>query len=598
MTRFARSIPTALGAALALLVPAVAEAQMPTGQPPGGTIGEEDTKPEGAAEKAPEEPGQLPSMPTMPPYPGQRRKQFQIFELDGYYRLRTDWFSNFNLGFHSDLPSGAPFREALSCLDTADPGAQGACSDTIGSANMRLRLEPIINLSEKVSVHATIDVLDNVVLGATPDGVFFNGGEPANIPINAFSGGQVAPEAGRNYAYDSVRVKRAWAEVMTPLGLLRFGRMPSHWGLGLLANSGADDPFHANNYCLDCDFGDHADRVIFGTKIPGTRFRAAVGMDWGSSEPTAGQTSIWANRYEGQPWDLDDADDVRQWLFVLADFDSPDEWTDKIQLGETAINWGVYLVYRAQDYEAIDLTLDSTSPEANLRRRGAWAYIPDLYFRLGHKKLNVEAEAVVIYGGIDDLSDVSDGVVDQTILQMGGVARVNYLMVDDTLNLGFEVGYASGDQWEALTSGVVNVRDVPAVPQDPSDTTISNFRFDFDYHVDLILFRELIGTVTNATYLKPSLAYDLTDRLKFRAASIISFANVPVATPGNGNMYGVELDGDLGYHNDDEGFFAGISYGVFFPLDAMDHPTTLFPSAEAGDASTAQTIQTRLVVKF
>jgi hypothetical protein len=82
-----------------------------------------------------------------------------------------------------------------------------------------------------------------------------------------------------------------------------------------------------------------------------------------------------------------------------------------------------------------------------------------------------------------------------------------------------------------------------------------------------------------------------------------SIAHKPVATPGNGTMYGIELDGDIGYEN--EGFFAGLSYGVLFPMSAMDHPEALGAYGQAGtatdntgEAETAQTFQMRLVLKF
>lgn len=580
--------------ALAMLAPALASAQTPGMPPAGGPTGEDEPKPEGVAEKAPREPGQLPTTPTLPPWPGAKRKKFELFELDGYFRVRTDWLSNFHLGFHNES-NGTPFREPLSCL-----GMVGDCSDSIGTANMRVRLEPVINLSEQVALHLQIDVLDNVVLGSTPDGVFREAGvsAPGNVPINAFTGGQAPPEAGRNYAWDSIRVKRAWGEVKVPdVGVLRFGRMPSHWGLGILANGGGYDAMRGTT-CLDCDHGDSADRIMFGTMIPGTKFRAAIAMDWASSEPTSAQTDIWRNRYDGQPYDLDDADDVRQWVFVLARLDGVDEWRDTIEQGELGLNYGVYFVYRAQDYEARTYNFGGPA-EGTLEHRAASAYIPDAYFRLGYKKLLFEAEAALIYGFIDDLSDFNS-TTDQKIFQLGGVARLNYLLLDDDLNLGIEVGFASGDQWDPSQQGTTNVRDGITIPGAPgTDDTISNFRFDFDYHVDLILFRELLGTVTNATYVKPNVQYNVTNRFIFRAAGIMSFAHVPVSTPGNELMYGIELDGDLGYENRDEGFFAGISYGVFFPLGAMDHPAALgYTAGEQGDAETAQTIQTRLVLKF
>ena len=45
---------------------------------------------------------------------------------------------------------------------------------------------------------------------------------------------------------------------MTPVGELRFGRMPSHWGLGMVANSG-------DGYDSDCQTT--ADRIMFVTGI-------------------------------------------------------------------------------------------------------------------------------------------------------------------------------------------------------------------------------------------------------------------------------------------------------------------------------------------
>lgn len=585
------------------LATSVATAQTPpTGLPPGGTLGE-DSKPAGAAEKAPKDDKELPTVPILPPWPGQKKKELRVFELNGYLRVRTDWLKNFHLGFH-DLGQGVPFREPLRCRETADLAVRTLpCSGTgINSANMRLRLEPIINVSEDVRVKAQIDVLDNLVLGGTPDGVFYDGTvSPANVPVSAFSGSQAPPEAGRNYISDSITVKRAWAEVKTPIGLLKFGRMPSHWGMGILANSGGLNTF-SGDYCQDCDYGDTADRIFFGTIIPGTQFRFAVARDWPTVGATAAHSDIWLNRTAGQPWDLEDDDDVTQWVFVLARLDSPAVWRDKIEQGELALNYGAYVVRRTQSIDAKTTTLGSSSPEANLGLRGASAWIPDVYFRLGYQKTLVEAEAVVIQGHIDDLTSVG-GILDQDIFQVGGVLRFSQLLADDALKAGIEFGYASGDQWDATLQGQTNVRDVLTISQLASDKTITNFKFDFDYHVDLILFRELIGAVTNATYIKPSFSYNLTSSIKFSAQAIISFANVPVATPGNGNFWGMEFDGDLGYNNEKEGFFAGISYGIYLPGNAMDHPADLFDpmgldDREVGQAKTAQTIQTRLVVKF
>ena len=61
-------------------------------------------------------------------------------------------------------------------------------------------------------------------------------------------------------AIEDNEYSRAWAEVGTPFGQLRFGRMPAHWGLGIYANDGS---------CWNCDHGDNQDRLVFTTNLFG-----------------------------------------------------------------------------------------------------------------------------------------------------------------------------------------------------------------------------------------------------------------------------------------------------------------------------------------
>jgi uncharacterized protein (TIGR04551 family) len=591
---------------VAVALPGLAQAQLNPGGPPGGQVGgDEEQKPEGAAEKAPSEAGQLPSTPYLPPYPGEKKKAFELIQLDGYYRLRTDWQSNYHLGF-KDHGSGTPYPEPIDCHDAA--GKSVGCSKTIGSANMRLRLEPTVNLSEKVALHMQIDVLDNLVLGSTNDGTYADGTQvPGGLPVDFLTDNQTSPQAGKNGVKDSIRVKRVWGDVQTPVGQLKFGRMPDHWGLGISSNGGGEDPFHEGEYCLDCDSGDTVDRVIFSAKIPGTPFTGGLGMDWAATGPT--NFRLFPERYDGKEADLTDVDDATQYVFVLSDLRTADAWKEALDAGRAAFDWGVKLTYRKQDREIHDPAMPSASvPTAGHdQARNAYMYIPDAYLHFGVGKLNLEAEAVAVLGDIkhtDDLDPafgtttaISRG--DNKLLQFGGVARINYLMADDDFNLGAEVGTASGDHWDAVKQGQTFYTQVPMLSPNKRDDSATAFLFDPNYHVDLILFRELLGTVRNATYIKPNMYYNLTSRIRFKAAAIVSFANVIVSTPGNAALWGVELDGDLGYHNDKEGFFGGISYGVLFPLSAMDHPNALFSTPEEqGSASTAQTIQMRLQLKF
>ena len=50
----------------------------------------------------------------------------------------------------------------------------------------------------------------------------------------------------------SIRAKRAWAEIDTEFGSLRFGRMPWHFGRGMTYNDGS---------CLGLHGGTTVDRI-------------------------------------------------------------------------------------------------------------------------------------------------------------------------------------------------------------------------------------------------------------------------------------------------------------------------------------------------
>lgn len=590
-----------------IALPSTSRAQQPNPANPNtpGPAGPID-KPDGVAEQAPKEKDLLPTVPVLPPERS-RKKAFELLELDGYFRLRGDWFKNFNLGFIDDpATGGSPFPRPLAC--TPSEGINKPCEKAIKAANMRLRLEPTININEKTRIHMQVDVLDNVVLGSTPDTFFGDGTNPRGDRITgAFSDGQAAPELGRNSLSTSLSVKRAWAEVETSFGLVKFGRMPDHWGLGILANSGGKDPVHGG-VDLDSDYGDSEDRVMFSTLIPGTDIIGAVAMDWSSVAPTAAQTGIMAQRYGGQAWDLDDNDDVNQFVFMVSRRDSPAQFKDKVDQGGLALNYGVYFVYRTQNFDQTGVVLGETPPPDQFVPRSLKSYTPDVWARLAWKFIEIEAEGLARIGSMEASDLGVDGEL--KIRQYGGVLRSTFRFFDGDLRLGAELGFASGGSQDNVNQGELHVSGAQLPSGD--DTTLNRFFFDFDYNVDLILFRELYGTISNAIYFKPRLEYDITDKLRGKAWSVASFAHKPIATPGNEAGLGIELDADVAYYDDASGFSAGIAYGVLFPFGGMNHPvddpneggpgfgygTDAFGRTNLGNASTAQTIQVRLMLQF
>ena len=605
-------------AGLCLLTAGVAEAQISPGggmNPGGGGMGGPqpagEEKKEGVAEAAPKTPGLLPTTPALPPPKG-RRKRWKLIEIDGYFRLRTEWFKNFHLGFldrarnGTDL-GGAPFPRAQGCyVDSIDPPCKN-----LSNANMRLRLEPTINLDEGTSIHIQADVLDNLVLGSTPVNQAPGTYSDTNLPpLGAFgNSNQAPPVAGVNSDRDSITIKRAWAEVAIPLGILKFGRQPNHWGMGIFSNSGGHDPI-AGTYDLDADYGDTVDRVSFSALIPGTELRAMLAADWASTRLVSNQTAANRGR-EGHPFDLDDTDDQDGWIGVISKMDSPQEFKDKVDRGDVSFNYGVYFEYKTQSW---DNDLNGFTLGQNLNTierfvpRDMKTYTPDLWAKLGYGPWQLEGEFVAQLGSINKLGDLGKPS-GADIRKYGGTARVSWKGLDGKLRLGIEGGGASGDQVDNLPQGNTHISNADlletcaGVTPCPQDGKLSQFMFNREYKVDMILWRHLIGAVTNAGYVKPFLGYDISKSIALKVANITSFALRPVATPGNSTMYGTEFNADIGYSSG--GLNIGMSYGVLFPFTAMSHPADVGygtdPDTGApnlGDASTAHTIQTRLSLTF
>ncbi len=583
----------------------------PGSQPGGGNpaqMGPEE-KEEGPAESAPEQQAENPALQPLPAWPQQREKTLQFFELHGYIRFRSYLFHALNLGIWEGpmgpvAPYTIPFTEfgstgqssnamnpASSC---AQRNKQNCRTDNLTSADMRLRLEPTVNVTEQVRVKAQLDVFDNMVLGTTPQGFYINrgaGGAAATqqVPFAFASQGQVAPQGGVNSVYDSVNAKRAWAEVRTPFGELRFGRMPSHWGLGMLVNNGD---------CLDCDYGVNVDRVMFATKLWG-HFIAFM-WDWVATGPTT--QIIGPQQSQGVFYNADTLDDVSQWGLALGKQDKPEELKEKLDQGKIVFNYGGYFIYRQQDWDSTGNLLPSgntyQSLQDGIHPRNAKAFIGDIWLRLNWKKLHIESEAALTAGSIGNLQDIyGSGYPNKStsILTGGFVVKADYKLLHDALKLFLEVGFASGDDSED-PNGNVNFRLATLVP---FNNHIGRFNFDPDYHVDLILFRQILGTVSNATYFKPGVSYDIVDNFGARVDIMYALANHPVAYPGNSFNLGLEIDAQLMYKNEEEGFYAGLVYGVLFPFAALGIPGDIYGAQFAKESpDIAQTFQARLIVKF
>ena len=580
----------------------------PAGPGPLPTVPKSDTKDRSTGE-APTAPELLPTTPTLPPPKATSRHQKRL-ELDGYFRVRTEWDKEFWLGFNQNLAGGAPWPQPLSC--GASPSLTNhPCDSSVGGVDMRLRLEPTIHLSEGSSIHIQADALDNVLFGSNPADLNLGGiytgvangttGASNQPPLAAFGDNQQAIQ-GQNTLTPSLVIKRAWAEVALPFGVLKVGRQPNQWGMGVWKNAGGYDPI-TGTYDYQADYGDSVDRVSFTAPIPGTPLHAMIASDWSNVGLTSNMTP--ANvAYSEHPIPLDTSANVSTWVAMLAKTESPQDFKDAIDRGEAMLDYGVYAEYKSQGWaeNLTGFTLGTNpnnpasifNPATNYVPRHFRSYSASLWGKLAAGDFLLETELIGVLGTIDDLSDYGiAGKLD--IRQFGGVGRATWSHFDNKLHVGVEGGFATGDKCSNTPQGNTNIAYANLIG--PCTTELTQFIFNQEYKIDLIFWHQLVGAVTDAVYGRPFIAYDVTRSITAKLWNVTSAALKAAATPGHDTWYGTEFDADVMYHAGS--ISAGVSGGMLFPFSAEAHPASLgYAVGNQGDPQNAYTIMTRLILAF
>ena len=548
-----------------------------------------------------------------------------VFTLHGYLRMRGELMDTFWLGRPSmadalqDTENGTtaaeraaadgpdPFtrfrpleRRTLGDGENAAPAdldcvdedrAEGNTCDvsTLRFATLRLRLTPQLNLSEDVRIKMTLDVLDRVIAGEPPASYYGSSiGDQTGAFREAqaeqtFFAGTTVPgeEAG---AGDSIKARRAWAEVRNrDLGELRFGRMPMHWGLGMVYNAGDG---------IDQDYSTDLDRVLGITKIAG--FYLSASYDFISE-------GVFTPAGSGSPaLDLSQLDDVDQFTFSVARRHSDEELRASLDKGDIVLNGGLQLSIRNQD------AIYTGNPDGDPDTTGfetieASTYTADLWGLFRYRGFRAELEAAWVSGGMENLHEDADmRGRDLDISQLGYALELELRLLDDKLGIHFGHGLATGD--DSVEGLSADSDYLTQFGEGDGVDTISTFRFNPSYQVDLILWRNLMGAVTGAYYLRPGINYDFIkndfgELLGARLDIIWSRASRFVQTWGNNENLGVELDVSLYFRSEDgpeldDGFYAMAQYGVLFPMQGLGY------NFEDTSLDAAQTLRLMLGVVF
>ena len=493
--------------------------------------------------------------------------------LDGSFRLRANSYYNPDLG-----------RGGHSGWKTLDS------KKTSTWADMRLRVEPWIDAAGYAKIKMRLDIMDNFVFGSSP-----------TTQLESNTG--VFSHSARNSWRHAVRVKMVWAEV--PLFerlMLSGGRMPDNFGLGILRNDGSG---------TDSDFGDSVDGIRARIRVVhNIYFQFAWEM------PYEGAVSGSPTRYMGPIFDMEQSDDIDRWVLLLDSKPTFPEDFEEMAAQKERFDFGFYNALTKQNLSSERMNkvipygcsaYAGATPFGRpyncytLSPRGAFFYNGSLWLRYWKKHhgwyFRFESELTGQFGRIDHVQSFTKDSTSKTFLSFG-------LAVELELKKGhhqglFYFGAASGDNvpYFGVTDNYTFVgpddRTYKLNPNYAKNDTVTSFLFNRDYLVDSIMFREVIGTVTNAIYFKPAYYYTVMNtgkhRLKVGGSLMIATAFNKSGTPGHAWFMGAEPEIGLNYVMGKH-LNAELTGSVLIPGAALNEPT--------GRATVASGIRLRITAGF
>jgi len=470
------------------------------------------------------------------------------FTLHGYLRLRGDVFDDL------DLSRGPTPSTGTTIFPTPAAGGGG---HVITSADMRLRLEPELKVGQAVRFYSRVDVLDNVGWGSTPDVL------PSTTAESYAVSNAASPTAGYNSINEAIRVKRAWGEVALPFGVLSAGRMGAliSWGTGFFVNNGD---------CLQCDNGDAGDRIALTVPLLGHLFTGLYELSASGPQVPLGF---------GQAVQADTRAGVNTIAIAIAKYQSPEAQRRTVEAGRRLIQYGFLGSYRWQNLDAPAWEQGNIAGTYNVNdfvHRGLKSFSGDLWFMIHHRGWRWEIEAATVLGNIANSSAIPGiSYREPTVVrQWGGTTNLSY-QFHVPVRLRFEAGVASGDPAPGFGVKFANGQTY-TVPGDvdgpqlkpPGDNSVDNFAFHPDYHVDLVLWRRIVGRVTDAVYIKPTLRVgpfgNAHHHITLELSLIDSTAIYKATPPGQARRLGDEVDLEVRYRLE-YGFEAILAYGALFP---------------------------------
>ncbi len=432
-----------------------------------------------------------------------------------------------------------------------------------------LRLRPSFHYKDLASLHFEVRGLQNSLWGDNIQ----NADTPlfAETPSNTTLDGQENP---------SIVLNRAWVEFNIPVGVVRVGRQPSAWGLGILVQGGDgfDDTWGENRSATTFD------RALFATK-PISIAQTILGKEvtdiplfFAISVDRLVESSL--NDYYGYQCtsgipDTSDAYDPR----CDANSDgitdrNHDYIDDTVTPMEREQDWWadqdddvwelvMALIYNAEDIQYLggrgDLAIGGYAIHRLQRETQSDVWIWDAYMEASVHNTYLAFEGVTISGEssaltLPDFSDPENPLAKD--VSIGSyVARLGYTIGDGDVMV--ETGFASGDD-------------------NPADREFTGRPGNSDYNVGLLIYEEILarttaqrwgqgarglwsrGGVYNSRYIHPVLHYSPLNNWDLYGGAVLVWPHKPdgsiiqcregedcVQANATSRMIGWELDGAL-----------------------------------------------------
>jgi len=379
----------------------------------------------------------------------------------------------------------------------------------------RLWLRPEATIASGLEFKGELQLASGLLSYNEPHPFFRTAGGPdSNTNYGPPRSSDGAAFGKRAHYGDQLALRKLYLTWTTMLGQLRVGRMPSHWGMGLLANGGDDETqdWGMPRFGRDRNYGDVVDRLVFiGQPLMfiddnkwTRRWQVGIGID-----SVVRDERIWR----------DAGDQAMQTIGVLR------------YAGPKDREVGIYVARR-------DMT----------DRDGAfldvWAY--DAFGQGSYELGDVEIYGKGEIAWVDGTTSIGRNVAVQEMVvqQLGYAVQAGARYNPLSLAFDVELGYASGDT-------------------DSGDTYQRGFSFDPEYNPSLILFDELRaaetvasaahasdpefkaypdeavrhlpsrGSVSNAIYVRPTLRYVLDQSVRTRVALMWARSEEDVYDPYN-----------------------------------------------------------------